>query len=231
MQPVHTAWLIFLLPLLVVHGAWLWSSAAGAIDWCLPYWGGCTSISKAARSSDALFLFRAVMTFNAALLVNYWLQASHFLARYQTPATATRWLNIIGITGAIFLVLYTNFLGSQGDIYQLLRRYGVTIYFSFTVLAQMLLLRQLLYRIPIRFRWVKYKTWLCAWLLSLGLASVFCTAMLTGDTKDRWENIIEWHFALGMNCYFLLTALLWKHLGFSWQALQNPAAGKQNGPH
>lgn len=226
MQPVPTAWLIFLLPLLVVHGAWLWSSLAGAIDWCLPYRDGCTSISRAARSSDALFLFRAVMTFNAALLVNYWLQASYFLAQYDASKTATRWLTGIGITGAIFLVLYATFLGTQGEVYQLMRRYGITIYFSFTVLAQMLFLQQLLVQIPIRFRWVKYKSWLCIWLLLLGLTSVFCNALLTGDAKDRWENIIEWHFALAMNCYFLLTARLWKHLGFSWQAIQKSAHTK-----
>ncbi len=218
MQPVHTAWLVFLLPLLVVHGAWLWSSMAGAIDWCLPYWSGCTSISRAARSSDALFLFRAVMTFNAALLVNYWLHAGHFLTCYQTPKTTARWLTIIGITGAIFLVLYANFLGSDGSFYQLMRRYGVTIYFSFTVLAQMLFLQQLLRRMPINSRWIKYKTRLSVWLLLLGLTSVFCNALLTGEKKDSWENIIEWHFALGMNFYFLFSASLWQQLGFSWQS-------------
>lgn len=215
MQPVHNAWLVFLLPLLVVHGAWLWSSMAGAIDACVPYWSGCTSISRAARSSDALFLFRAVMTFNAALLVNYWLHASRFLTLYSAPKTITRTLTIIGITGAIFLVLYANFLGSDGSFYQLLRRYGVTIYFSFTVLAQMLFLRQLLVRIPNGLRWVKYKNWLCIWLLFLGLTSVFCNALLTGEAKDNWENIIEWHFALGMSFYFLFSALLWQQFGFS----------------
>lgn len=226
MQPVPTAWLIFLLPLLVVHGAWVWSSMLGAIDWCLPYWSGCTSISKAARSSDALYMFRAAMTFNAALLVNYWLHAGHFLTQYAAPQLARYLLSTIGIIGALFLVLYANFLGSEGEFYQLMRRYGVTIYFSFTVLAQMLFLRQLLRRMPIRFRWVKYKTWLCAWLLLLGVTSVVCNALLTGDAKDRWENIIEWHFALGMNGYFLLTALLWKHLGVCWQSFAKTTAEK-----
>ncbi|PUA27760.1 MAG: hypothetical protein B0W54_14590 [Cellvibrio sp. 79] len=226
MQPVPSAWLIFLLPLLVVHGAWLWSSMVGAIDWCLPYWSGCTSISKAARSSDALFLFRAVMTFNAALLVNYWLHAGQFLTLYSASKTAIRWIKIIGIIGAIFLVLYANFLGSDGDFYQLLRRYGVTIYFSFTVLAQMLFLRQLLLRFPATIIWIKYKTRLSVWLLFLGLTSVFCNALLTGDDKDRWENIIEWHFALGMNCYFLLSALLWQHTGYSLQAKSTCVAPK-----
>lgn len=212
MQPIHTAWLVFLFPLLVVHSTWLWSIGLGAIDQCLPYWSGCVSISKAARSSDALFLFRAGMILNAALLIHYWLLVRQWLWLYQCHTVA---LPTLGIIAALFLVLYANFLGSQGEIYQMLRRYGVTIYFAFTVLAQMLLVRQLL-QLPLKVgtHLVRIKMGLCVWLLALGVASVLCNALLTGEAKDRWENIIEWHFALGMDSYFLLTALLWRQLGY-----------------
>lgn len=215
MQPIHTAWLIFLLPLVVVHAAWLWSSLAGAIEVCLPYWSGCVSISRAARSSDALFLFRAGMILTAMLLVHFWSQAGQFLTLHQRPRRA---LIAIGIIAALFLVLYANFLGTQGRVYQMLRQYGVTIYFAFTVLAHMLLTRDLL---AMNLVTVKRHTGcmlgLSAWMLLLGITSVVCNALLTGDEKDRWENIIEWHFALGMNCYFLLVALIWQRLGFHAQ--------------
>jgi hypothetical protein len=215
MQPVHTAWLVFLVPLIVAHAAWLWSSLAGAIDGCLPYWSGCVSISKAARSSDALFLFRAGMILNAMLLVNFWLQAGQFLVLHQRRSHT---LPVLGITAALFLVLYANFLGTQGPVYQLLRQYGVTIYFSFTVLAHMLFTRHLLkLNISSVKPYVKLKFWLGGWMLVLGITSVFCNALLTGDAKDRWENIIEWHFALGMDGYFLLVALTWQRLGFCYQ--------------
>ncbi len=219
MQPVHTAWLVFLIPLLIVHAVWLWSTGLGVIDQCLPYWSGCVSISKAARSSDALFLFRAGTILNAALLIHFWLLVRQWLALYQVRTLA---LPILGIIAALFLVLYANFLGTQGEFYQLLRRYGVTIYFAFTVLAQMLLVRQILHlRLKVGAHLVQIKLWLCVWLLALGIISVLCNALLEGDTKDRWENIIEWHFALGMNSYFLLIALLWKKLGFHTRAAQN----------
>ncbi len=210
MQPVHTAWLVFLIPLLIVHAVWLWSTGLGVIEPCLPYLSGCVSISKAARSSDALFLFRAGMILNAALLIHFWLLVRQWLALYQERTLA---LPILGIIAALFLVLYANFLGSQGEFYQLLRRYGVTIYFSFTVLAQMLLVHRLL-QLNIGAQLTQIKTGLCIWLLTLGIISVLCNALLDGDAKDRWENIIEWHFALGMNSYFLLTALLWKKVGY-----------------
>lgn len=222
MQPVHTAWLVFLIPLCVVHAAWLWSSIIGAIEGCIPYWSGCVSISKAARSSDALFLFRAAMILNAALLVHFWLHAGQFLALHHRRV---RRLQTLGIIAALFLVLYANFLGADGGVYRLLRQYGVTIYFSFTVLAQMLLTRHLLQlqgdgqlhtdKVD---RIVRLKFWLCGWLLAIGIASVFCNALLEAEAKDRWENIIEWHFALGMNFYFLLSALIWQQTGFSYQA-------------
>ncbi len=217
MQPVHTAWLVFFIPLLIVHSTWLWSSWLGTIDQCLPYWSGCVSISRAARSSDAIFLFRAGMILNAALLIHFWLLVHQWLAIYQRRSLA---LPILGITASLFLVLYANFLGSQGELYQLLRRYGVTIYFAFTVLAQMLLIRQLLQlQLNVGAHLVQIKLWLCVWLLTLGIISVLCNALLDGDAKDRWENIIEWHFALGMNSYFLLMALLWKKLGFNYRAI------------
>ena len=218
MQPTHTAWLVFLIPLVAVHASWLWSSLVGAIDGCLPYWSGCVSISRAARSSDALFLFRAAMLINATLLVIYWLQAGSFLSlRPLNKQLQIRWMQAVGISGALFLTLYVDFLGTSGQVYQLLRQYGVTSYFSLTLLAQLLFLRQLL---PLAnenhpaARWIRAKTWLCGWILALGVASILGNALLDGAAKDRWENIIEWHFALALNTYFIFTAILWQRMGY-----------------
>lgn len=233
MQPTHTAWLVFLIPLVAVHASWLWSSLAGAIDWCLPYWSGCTSISRAARSSDALFLFRAAMLINATLLAIYWLQAGSFIAlrsvshHSSTPGQnrcrQINWMQIAGISGAAFLVLYVDFLGTTGPVYRLLRQYGVTFYFSLTLLAQLLFLRQLLPLVNEHYavRWINAKTRLCWWMLAVGLSSILGNALLVDPAKDHWENIIEWHFALAMNTYFLFTAILWQQLGYRQQPVQN----------
>lgn len=220
MQPIHSAWLIFLIPLVVVHAAWLWSSLVGAIEWCIPYSSGCVSISKAARSSDALFLFRAGMILTAMLLVNFWLHVGHFLALYQRRRRA---LILIGIIAALFLVLYANFLGTHGKVYQLLRQYGVTVYFAFTVLAHMLFTRDLVGIDEKRIKpYANIMAWLSAWMLVVGITSVICNALLAGEAKDKWENIIEWHFAIGMNGYFLLVALMWKKINFhaQWQKIR-----------
>jgi len=223
MQPTHTAWLVFLIPLVAVHASWVWSSLVGAIDWCLPYWSGCVSISRAARSSDALFLFRATMLVNASLLAIYWLQAGSFLSLRLNQPLHIRWMQATGIAGAAFLALYVDFLGTTGPVYQLLRQYGVTLYFALTLLAQLLMLRLLLSVVDEHraLRWINAKTRLCWWMLALGLASIAGNALLDDPAKDRWENIIEWHFALAMNCYFLFSALLWQRLGYRQQPVQN----------
>lgn len=224
MQPVHTAWLVFLIPLLTVHACWLWSSLTGAIEWCLPYWSGCTSISRAARSSDALFLFRAAMMINACLLAIYWLQAGNLL-RLQGKRQPIIWMQLTGMAGVAFLILYVDFLGTNGELYQLLRRYGVTFYFAFTLLAQLLLLRQLLpltQTQPAAAPWIKAKTWLCWWILALGIASIAGNALLQDPAKDHWENIMEWHFALAMNTWFGLSAVLWQRLGYRQQPVITP---------
>ncbi|ABC26982.1 conserved hypothetical protein [Hahella chejuensis KCTC 2396] len=222
MQPQRIAWSNFLLPVLVAHAAWLWSSLVGAIDGCLPYWDGCVSISKAARSSDALYLFRAGMIIHAVLLLVFWFQAGAFLKLNQASTGAVRAMQCLGAIGALFLVLYADFLGVDGRVYRLLRQYGVTIYFSFTVLAQMLLLRSLLtlFRSPALHaatgvqKWLRAKTWLCWWMLALGLASVANSLLLENPAKDRWENVIEWFFALSMTTYFAFTAMIWRRLGY-----------------
>ncbi|MDG9666436.1 hypothetical protein ONV78_01730 [Hahella sp. CR1] len=222
MQPQRIAWCNFLLPVLVAHAAWLWSTLLGAIDGCLPYWDGCVSISKAARSSDALYLFRAGMIIHAVLLLAFWLQAGAFLKLHQSSSSVVRAMQCLGAIGALFLVLYADFLGVDGRIYRLLRQYGVTIYFSFTVLAQMLLLRSLLtlshtsdWPASVRVQtWLRAKSWLCWWMLALGLASVANSLVLQNPAKDRWENVIEWFFASSMTTYFAFTAMIWRRLGY-----------------
>lgn len=225
MQPLTTARLLFWIPLFTVHICWLWSSLAGSVDFCVPYWTGCVSISKAARSSDALFLFRSAMTMSAVLLIYYWLQVGQFLALYNRRAVSSQYL---GIIAAFFLVLYANFLGTQGDFYRLLRQYGVIIYFAFTVLAQMLFIKHLLALDEKNIgNYIKIKSGLSLWILVLGIASVIGNAILEGEKKDSWENIIEWQFALSMNIYFLLTAFIWKRLNFSCKPVFTPARNNQ----
>ncbi len=216
MQPSRNAWLVCLIPFFCVNISWLWSSIAGAIPWCFTYLEGCVSISRAARSSDALFFFRATMILSAAMLILFWLQSYHFL-KLKAWAKEPVAMMILGITGALFLVLYAVFLGTDGQVYRLMRRYGVIFYFTFTVLAQYLLTRQLWhnrYSVKSAIPLLKAMLGLGLFVLIIGLVSLSATIMLENPEKDYWENVTEWWFALAMTSYFGLVALLWKKLGF-----------------
>ena len=221
MQPATLAWTLCLLPLLSIHVCWLWSALVAAIPWCNPYWDGCVSISKAARSSDALFLFRGSMIFSAGYLVIFWQMVRMYLNRLAVPGNMPGIIAFIGSVGAIFLVLYADFLGTEGDLYRLLRRYGVIVYFTFTVLAQMLLWRALARQQPAA-PWapqqisLRLLLWSLFAILVIGLLSLTATLTLENPSKDRWENALEWWFALLMTLNFGWLGRYWQQVKFNF---------------
>ncbi|WP_020409208.1 hypothetical protein [Hahella ganghwensis] len=215
MQPTTIAYLICFLPLISIHGCWLWSSGLQLIPWCNPYWDGCVSISKAARVSDAIYLFKASMIFSAGYMVIYWQVCQAFLRREVKQRAHGRIVSFLGVTGAIFLVLYATYLGTEGDIYRLMRRYGVIIYFTFTALAQMIFYRSLKhYPEAEHYPPITYMLVLLSGILIVGLVSLGATLTQENPAKDRWENTTEWWFALMMTLNFGLTGWLWKRVRF-----------------
>lgn len=218
MRPHHIAWSVCLIPIIAAHGAFFLGLWEGVARECVPYFQGCTSISRAAREGNAIFIFRGLMMPTAALLVIFWCLQNIWLK--QITEKTHRSIFILGSIGALFLILYVNFLGTEGDFYQFMRRYGITFYFALTVLAQMLSIRSLqkvknsLHRRTRQF--LKAQFILMILYCCLGIANVIIKA--TGVSwADQTENIIEWHFALYMSLYFGLTAMMWKRNHFSWQ--------------
>lgn len=55
----------------------------------------------------------------------------------------TRTIPLLGYIPALCLILYTTVLGATGELFRLQCWIGVIIYFSFTILAQLLLTRRL----------------------------------------------------------------------------------------
>lgn len=201
------ALIVGLLPIVLIHVCYALSVQAGRAPFCIPYLDGCTSISRAARFGLANHLFKAGMLPLSALLALFWLLAASWL-RELAPARARRIraMRVIGVIGALFLVLYASFLGVEGETYQWMRRYGITVYFSFTVLAQMLL-SSLLPRGWLR----RVLTCLCAAMLLLGLASVPLQHLVAD--RDATLNALEWTYALFMSTGFALVGLDWRRRG------------------
>ncbi len=219
MQPRSVALIVTILPLLAVHVSYVMSITAELVPACIPYLEGCTSISRAARRGDAIFVFRATMIACAVLLVWYWRLVQLWLAQIETVTGKTHRLMFwLGCIGALFLILYANFLGTEGDMYRFMRRYGIIFFFSFTPIAQLLLVKQLLRmrqqnpRLPVSKAVINYQFFLCAAMLFCGISSVLLDYL--GMKTDARANIIEWNFALCLFINFFGSYLMWGSSGF-----------------
>ena len=188
---------------------------------CNPYIDGCVSISRAVRSGPGLHLFRAVMLPCAMLLFISWAMVRDWLlcidACRSRRAAAVFWL---GAVGALFLVLYVTWLGTEGAWYNWLRRYGVTFYFAGTAFAQLLLLWILWpqRRSLAGGRLIVPVTWLAVlvgaqWTLGV-MSSVKRLVFDDPVLIDRIENVIEWWYAVPMVLAFLVVGDLFRRTGF-----------------
>lgn len=216
------AWIALLttaLPFGVVHLCYAVSVQEGYIPGCIPYLSGCTSISASGRHGAAYFLFKAGMIPAAVVLAIFWVLCREWLValgdRDGPGARAMVW---IGVTAAVFMGLYTVFLGSKGDFYNLMRRSGVTVYFAFSYLAQLILLarlNRLVRRGGLRLsRWIPVaQLTIAVALLAIGLLSIPVKNFVGGDPGPI-ENAIEWVFALLMVSYYALTWCAWRETDF-----------------
>ena len=121
----------------------------------------------------------------------------------------------LGLISSLALILYTTFLGSDGEGYRVMRRFGTTIYFGFTYLAQVLLaarIRSLSPQRPYLQGIVRIKLAMCGLILAGGLLLAATDKLFEND--DALQNIAEWNVATMMAFYPFLTWLLWRRSGF-----------------
>lgn len=198
------------LPLLATAIAFVLSVRHGHIESCNPFWDGCTSISRAARHGLSNHLFRTLMLPCATLQIGWWWLCRYWLSSQGRPASPM--IAVLGTTAGIFLILYATFLGTEGDIYRLLRRYGAIVYFAATYLAFLLVLRSLA-RPPRPAVFAPLRV-VAVGMLLLGIANP-AASVLVADAAlgDRLENVFEWHLGLWLTAMFGLFAWQWRRDG------------------
>ena len=208
-------------PLFAVHVSYLIAIRAGVLSACIPYFSGCTSISATGRYPPSSFLFKSVMMPEAILMVAYWLFSVAWLRSLEQSAgragNSGTMIAVFGVAGALFLILYVTFLGTQGPVYDFMRRFGVYLYFLFTVIAQLILAGKVLrvsseLRIPGIVRVTKYQLAIAVIPFALGILNLILKSVL--DDARSAEYIIEWIFALLMHFYFMLSFFSWRATGF-----------------
>jgi len=226
MQPRLLALIITFLPLIVTNLVFVISAYEGNVPWCFPYIDGCTTISAAGRSGSSIFVFRAVMIAYAVLLIWFWVYAKQWLDMLNGhPTNAARIIIWFGIIGALFLMVYIDFLGTEGEINRFMRRFGIIIYFAFTPFAQLLLLNQH-YRLvneadralprALDMRLLRAQLALLLVILIVAITSVVLD--YAGLKTDKIENIVEWNISLLMTMYFAVMAYLWKDFRYKLDA-------------
>ncbi|MFV2057341.1 MAG: hypothetical protein ACC707_12790 [Thiohalomonadales bacterium] len=214
--------LIAVAPILAINICYLIAASFEHVAWCFPYLDGCTSISATGRHAPENFIYRATMLPIAVFMGLYWVLNYYWLIEL---GDRLRWPRLtilfLGVIAAFFLVLYTTVLGAIGDIYQTQRRIGVTIYFSFTYLSQLLITSRLWHlkkkRGQVRLgRVPEAQLLLCSAMLLLGLISIPLSVV-----EPQADNIIEWNFALLLSLYYLTTYYGWKNTGFELKFFLN----------
>lgn len=213
-----------LLPIVAIHLSLAIAIQADVIPPCFPYVDGCASISATGRYPPASFLFKAAMMSQWLLMSLYWMACIGWLRALSDaagrPRYAGRALGFFGISGALSLILYVTFLGSDVPFYEFMRRFGVYLYFLFTVIAQILNARaSLSLASALSLERVAYISRLQLSLalvpFALGALNLILKASL--EDADAAENMIEWIFALLMHCYFLLSYGSFRATKFRWQ--------------
>jgi hypothetical protein len=210
-----------LLPIIAIHACYLIAVQYAGLPACIPYLEGCTSISATGRYPPASYLFRAVMLPTTILLCAYWVLNVAWLRALENaaglPSRPHRAIAILGIAGALSLVLYVTFLGSAEPFYEFMRRFGVYLYFLFSVLAQLLLAHHSLAHFNLYGNAALRRISQIQLLLSvapflLGIVNLVLKSLL--EDADAVENTIEWIFALMMQVFFLLSYYSWRISGF-----------------
>jgi hypothetical protein len=194
------------------HLALALSIDAGYVPACVPYFEGCTSISRAARHGLGNHLFRLLVLPCALLVGVHWWLSARWARAAGSAAHALFW---VGLLAGASLAVYATFLGTEGQAYRFLRRYGVIVFFGSSFIAQLLFLRAAANAVSVPRVFRIGMQVVCIAMLLLGLVHVAAMAAIGGsDLQDRLENALEWQLGLLLVAWYAVQTLLWRHDGY-----------------
>lgn len=199
------------LPLVCVHLTYLIAASYGHVDWCVPYWDSCTSISATGRELPEKLVFKLLMLPAGLCAFMFWWIAGHWL--HTTYGRASRAMTTTGSIAALFLMLCVVALGESNE-YRWARQTGIILFFSLTYVAQLCFLvrigrtQHLASGVRRVFRWQAGAAGL---LLAIGMLSVALDA--TYANYDSIEDAFEWVMMLLIALQFCSHYPLWKGAG------------------
>ena len=213
------ALLAALLPLAATAIAYPLSISLELAPGCNPFVDGCVSISRAGRHGLPNIVFRGLVLPAAVLQALCWIACPAWLRTIGAPPdTLQRTLPAIGVAAGAMLALYGTFLGSEGEGYRWMRRYGVFFYFALTAIGALVVSDQMLRRLrsDARMRRIAFAVAApCMLLPLLGLAHVLLPLWWSSPAeRNALENVTEWWGAAILTAFFFGLAWAWRRTRF-----------------
>ena len=184
---------------------------------CNPFIDDCVSISRMAKHGLANQLFRALVLPAAVFQVLTWLTAAHAFAAVGLRRRDAFALAILGVCAGVALVAYGTFLGTDGEIYRWLRRWGTLIYYAGTYFVMLIFARSsrglhAAQRLDLPRGHGRAMLALLAFIAGICLFHGFAS-LVSAALVDRVENLTEWWGSVALTLIFLIIASLWRRWG------------------
>ncbi|MDY6982604.1 MAG: hypothetical protein SV422_05915 [Pseudomonadota bacterium] len=197
-----------LLPLLCVHLTYVLAASYGHVEWCVPYWDSCTSISATGRELPEKLVFKLLMLPAAVCALLFWWFAHRWL--HIACRHGSRAMLGTGVVAALFLMLYVVALGESNE-YRWARQTGIILFFSLTFVAQLCFLLRVARSGPRSAVVERVFRWQCGaalLLLAIGVLSVVLDA--AWPEYDSVEDAFEWVMMLFIAAQFCSHYPLWQ---------------------
>ncbi len=211
---------VALAPIVGINLAYLIGVEHGNLPSCVPYIDGCTSISSTGRYPPGDRLFRAIMLPQAVLLAVTWHFAAAWVRSISPVTRASSTILTNGLLGALALIVYVSYLASNDPFYEVMRSYGIYLYFIGTAVAQIATTAAMP---SSRLRGAMFA--IMAMPFVLGLYN-FIQKELFADLNSI-ENRIEWIVSLLMQVWFIALWIAWRRSRFEVRVETDPQSADQ----
>ena len=192
--------LVSIIPFIAIHLSFILSVQNEYLSLCNPYIDGCYSISRVARQPSSIIIFKILMLISAFFLFFLWPRL--FKPNYN------KLLILIGRLGSLFLIAYIVALGEEGFFYEIMRRFGVFIFYIFTLISQWVFT----FSTQMRIRRFFLKNFLINIIVFLQLLAFLLAIPFFIFFKNYGyiENIIEWWITLLITLWFFINFIYYK---------------------
>ena len=192
--------LCFSIPIITIFISFIWSANLNLINWCIPNFEGCTSISRVGRYEPVKYFFKPLMFIYTIFLYYFWKNFYEFILKNEI--NLSKILLFLAYCSIVFLVLYIIFLG-EGDLYRFFRKVGIFVYIFFTVITQLVFSIRFKNTLEIKLKRKNYLFYYSVIITIMGVL-LFPLAISEVEKINNFNNIISWNYFLLTQFYFLI---------------------------